>query len=220
MNSFCSKCGYPVTRESRFCTGCGESISQDSAPSHQPKINEPDGQKDLAEKSPQRSVLRKTIRISLYVMAGIGSLLVVIIVLAIIFGDQKKEEAGRFTQDDGSPGIPIPTATPIPPISADLREMLNLHQGNNNAANRKWKNKIIVTEGTVRGFSTNYFDIIPVESDMFQESGARCYLPADELLTMDTLVKGTRVKVRGIHGGVLGSFISHIRIRDCSFKIQ
>lgn len=167
-------------------------------------------------------MLRRIVRIGLYLLAGFGSLIVLIIVLALIFGDDGSKPEGKVPSfgDSSNTEIPTPTPTPVPVIVVDLRELLDGYAANKVAAENKWKNKIVETEGIAYEFNSQYFDIVPTDSDMFQMSGARCYPPSDATKKMDNLVKEDRVVIRGNHTGILGSLIRHIRVTDCVFEKQ
>jgi hypothetical protein len=151
-------------------------------------------------------------------LAGLGLLFVVVIVLGIISAND--ESTSTFSTNALGTEIPRPTSTPIPVIVVDLRDMLNTYKGNEVAAEKKWKNQVLEIEGIASDFDENYFDIVPIDSDAFQMSGARCYPSSEDINAMDNLRKGNRVVIMGKFKEVLGSLIMHIRIRDCIFKVS
>ena len=165
-------------------------------------------------------MLKKFVKIILYIFAGLGSLFVLAIILAIFLEDDEVSQTHSTGTTYKTVLAPTrtPTPTAIPIVIVNLRDMLDQYEGNKIAATKKWKDIFVETEGLVSEFNENYFDIIPIQSDAFQMSGARCYPLSGGLGKMSDLLKGDRVKIIGKHTNVLGSLIRHIRIHDCVFE--
>jgi hypothetical protein len=80
--------------------------------------------------------------------------------------------------------------------------MLNLYESNERAAEERYKGVLVRINGLVKDIDGNKIEIIPSASDMFQQSGARCYVKSSD----DSKISG--LEQRGLSQGRLGSQIT------------
>ena len=206
MNRFCVNCGHELKEGNRFCPNCGtesEPLAPSSSPTEFEVISEipSDSKRELSKR-------KKILRIILYALAAVGALVVLLIVIAILFGSSE------------SPSKPIPTPIPTPtPIGyVDLREMLNLYGANDVAAEHRYEGKRVVIDGIIHEINKRYFDIIPHASDLFQMSGARCYFHPDRFSDALELREDQHITIRGTHDGLdLDLFLTLIKVVNCDF---
>jgi hypothetical protein len=158
---------------------------------------------------------------------GIAILVVVIFVATAVFIDNwVGEEESSLQSLETAPlqstaiagSTPFPQLTPTPIGYVDLREMLNLYEANDVAAEHRYEGKRVVIDGIIHEINKEYFDIIPRGSDLFQMSGARCYSHPDRFSDVLELKEGQHITIRGTHDGLaLDLFLTKIKVKDCDF---
>jgi hypothetical protein len=219
---FCAGCGSERKGLEPYCVGCGSEFSDsepDNALADTTSSNDPDS---------SRSFLTRTKSIVNKVIAGIGilvlAILLLVALLAIFVGSclppsstGKDVVSGRVPIQQ-SPPTPIPMPTPTPIGYVDLEEMLNLYKANDVAAEHRYEGKRIVIDGIIHEINKGYFDIIPHGSDWFQMSGARCYFHPDRFSDALALRKDQHITIRGTHDGLdLDLFLTMIKVMNCDF---
>jgi tetratricopeptide (TPR) repeat protein len=115
-------------------------------------------------------------------------------------------------------------ATQMPAaITVTLREMLWAYDSNELAAEQKYNGNIIEMEGWVKTISDDHIEIIPIASDQFQQSGAKCLLAPSQQSELVRLSErdlnagqyGSRVTIKGLHQGFESFFYTLAIIDDC-----
>ena len=216
MNRFCVNCGHELKEGNRFCPNCGtesEPLVPSSSPTEFEVVSEipSDSKRELSKG-------KKIVRIILYALAAVGSLMVLLIVIAILFGSS--ESPSNIDEDVSSSRVPLQHSppTPIPIGYVDLREMLNLYEDNDVAAEHRYEGKRVVIDGIINEINREYFDIIPRGSDFFQMSGARCYYPSDRFNDALELREDQHITIRGAHDGfAFDLFLTIIEVMNCDF---
>ena len=150
---FCAGCGSERKGLEPYCVGCGSEFSDsepDNALADTTSSNDPDS---------SRSFLTRTKSIVNKVIAGIGILVLAILLLVALLAicSGSSETPASLAKDVVSSPVPIPTPilqpTPTPIGYVDLEEMLNLYKANDVAAEHRYEGKRIVIDGIIHEMS-------------------------------------------------------------------
>ena len=165
-------------------------------------------------------VFRKKEKVFGGVLGGLG---VLSLILLIALGDADSETKSSATPRDAraqslaptSTPSPTPTFTPIPIHDFDLREMLNLWESNEIAAEAQYKGKLVRIRGLVDSIKEGEFRVIPLDSDPFQVAGAECKLSRQRQGMILGLRDGQPISIKGLHQGFAGVMVRTVKLSDC-----
>ena len=192
---YCSECGKEIADNSKFCAECGKPItytgSENSSNEKQEekekkeqeeKEKKEQEEKEKKEQENQEKTNSKSskfpVDIKYFIIGAV--VLISILFISILIGTGGDSENNKISKP--AP-VPTPTATPEPVFEFDLMEMLELSKSNKLAAEGKYIGKLAKIEGKINYISDSgdyKFTVIPIFSDMFQMSGAKCELTDKE----------------------------------------
>ena len=110
---------------------------------------------------------------------------------------------------------PAATPTPVVVIDANLRNMLNLFESNKIAAEATYKGKWVEFSGRISEIKEDKFDLIPMDSDEFQMSGAECKLIKGQQSAIIELRADDRVTVTGKVKDIGGWLTTKVKLDNC-----
>ena len=109
------------------------------------------------------------------------------------------------------------TATPTP-VSVSLKDILNLRDANEVAADAKYIGMYVSMEGEISEIQEKDITIIPLYSDLFQMSGAKCKFDEDQSEELLALRKGQPITIEGIIKDIDDFMYNMLEIKPCVFK--
>ena len=106
--------------------------------------------------------------------------------------------------------------TPLPnPTEVDLREILDLRDANEVAADTKYIGLYVRMGGVVDQIHEKDISIIPFGSDSMQMSGAKCKLDESQLTKLVAQRKGQSVTVVGLIKDISDFMFTTIELKPC-----
>ena len=143
--------------------------------------------------------------------AGLG-LLALILIIVVSPGDSTQPVT---TQQ----GVTKAASTPEPvPIGVSLREILDLRDANEVAADTKYIGMYVSMEGEITQIHEDDFYIVPLGSDAFQLSGAKCKFDKSQSADLIQLRKGQSITIVGIIKDIDDFVFNELEIKPCRFS--
>ena len=121
----------------------------------------------------------------------------------------------------GCAGESVPSAPPTPtptPLKVNLRDLLEMRKSNEMAADRKYIGKKVEIRGLVSTIDEKYVDIIPLDSDAFQISGARCNVIQRQRNDLYEIAMNQPIKIIGKIDSINDFLVTIVEVDDCKFE--
>jgi hypothetical protein len=146
--------------------------------------------------------------------AGLGVLALILII--VIPGTDSTESVA--TQQSGT-STSVRSSTPIPvPTRVSLREILDLRDGNEVAADAAYIGKYVVMDGIIKEIHEKDLYIIPLGSDEWQAAGATCKFDKAQSPGLLKLRKGQTITITGVIKDIKDMFWNDLEIKPCKFN--
>ena len=104
------------------------------------------------------------------------------------------------------------------PIRVSLREILDLRDGNEVAADAKYIGMFVSMEGEISEIHEKDINIIPLGSDEFQMAGAKCSFNESQTAELIQLRKGQSITIVGIIKDIDDFMYNELKIKPCKFN--
>lgn len=166
---------------------------------------------------------KKKERLSGAIFAGLG--LLALILIALSGGDSSQTVTTQSIADTNSTSTTVttqsiadtkPTSTPAP-TNVDLREILNLRDANEVAADTKYIGMYVSIEGEISQIHEKSFHIIPLRSGDFQMAGAECNFDKSQSPDLIELRKGETITIVGVIKDISDFMYNELDIKPCKF---
>ena len=146
--------------------------------------------------------------------AGLGLLSLVMII--VIPGTESTESVAT---QQGSTSTSVKSSTPIPaPTSVSLREILDLRDANEVAADAAYIGKYVVMDGVIKEIHEKDLFIVPLGSDEWQMAGATCKFDKAQSADLMSLRKGQTITITGVIKDINDMFWNDLEIKPCMFN--
>lgn len=136
-----------------------------------------------------------------------------------------KQKTTSEREKVSSPPAPAPViapkVTPVPspsPTKVSLREILDLRDGNEVAADAKYIGMYVSMEGEIKEIHEKDLTIIPLNSNEFQMAGAKCQFGKSQYKELLTLRKGQSITIVGTIKDIDDFMFNMLEVKPCEFK--
>ena len=149
------------------------------------------------------------------IFIGLGLLAFIVIIITSATGTNDSGTTHR--SNNAQKSAPPPTTAPVP-TSVSLREILDLRDANEVAADSKYIGMYMSMEGVLNEIHEKDIYIIPIGSDEFQMAGAECKFDETQLPDLVELRKGQTVTLVGTIKDINDFMFNKIEVKPCQFR--
>lgn len=233
---FCGGCGTKIadfTQAGNPDKIPNESIQTDNPPSYS-KVYDPPANKKSGPGMVKKIILgiislvipiagfviaavyfRKKEKLLGAVYAGLGLLMIIIVSTS---GSSDSATAQSSNGQKKDVGVAAQPTAELEPVSVDLREILDLRDANEIAADSKYIGMYVTMEGEINRIQEKDITIIPLNSDEFQMAGAKCSFDGSQAAELIQLRKGNKITIVGTIKDIDDFMYNQLDVKPCVFK--